>query len=656
MSFITANNLVTNGSFEDLDLATATARGEWWSARSLTGWVLEGTQRDGTNWFEVVQSGHRGVATEYGSKWLDMDASSGNIAISQQIENIEAGKAYTLFVTLASSGKGDGVDIFWGGVKLANIIPTGVVMQTYSVVVIGNADPLLNSIRLAGTGSANGIGVSIDDVSLVRNPDPVAVDPNVPFIINAMHEGTVNADAYKYGAGSGREFFINFDERQDRVHINKNLATSWNDLQSKAAIYQSEGSTVVEFHNGSEVFVFTQFDVSKLGPSAFVFDGTASISSKTVGGNLIRNGSFEKIGTAESNGWGLGALALDGWTLPGAATRGVNWFEMHTSGVRGVTASDGKYWLDLDSSNKNISVSQHVDGIEAGRFYTVTFSAASSRAGNGVDVMWDGQKLGTVIPTGTGMQEYSFVLEGHSGAALNNLTFVGTGTADSNGVSLDNVRLFAHETVAQTADVFTFGLGSGRMYVTNFDVGRDSIIIKSNLFENFEQFRAHTAVYQDGNSTIIEFDNGRELIVLPQFSADKFSAEMLRFEGASRMTDSRGRGDVQRGTDGDDTIICGAGKQTIDGGAGFDILTGGVGADNFVFNTKSGHDFITDFTAGEDHLLVSRDLAESFDALMKTSAVYQDGNSTQIEFANGQLITLYGVQAERVSAEWFAFV
>jgi Ca2+-binding RTX toxin-like protein len=655
MSFIASNNLVTNGSFEDLDLATATARGEWWSSRSIAGWVLEGTQRDGTNWFEIVQSGHRGVVTEYGSKWLDMDASSGNIAIRQQVANVEAGKSYTLFVTLASSGKGDGVDIFWGGVKLANIVPAGLAMETYSVVVTGYADAALNTIRLAGTGSANGIGVSLDDVSLVRNPDPIEVDPSVPFVINAMHEGTVNADAYKYGAGSGREFFINFDERQDRIYINKNLATSWADLQSKAAIYQSEGSTVVEFKNGTEVFVLTQFDVSKLGPSAFVFEGATSISSKTVGGNLIQNGSFEKIGTSVSNGWGLGALALDGWSLAGTATQGSNWFEMHSSGVRNVAASDGKYWLDLDASSGNISVSQHVNGIDAGRFYTVTFSAASSKAGNAVDVSWDGQKLGTVIPTGTGMQEFSFVVEGHAGATLNNLTFSGTGSADGYGVSLDNVRMFAHETVVETADVFSFGLGSGRMYAANFDVGRDIIIIKSNLFENFEQFKTHTAIYQDGKSTIIEFDNGREVIVLPQFDAGKISAEMFKFEGASKVTDSRGRGDLHNGTEGNDTIICGAGNQTIDGGVGFDILTGGVGADKFMFNAKSGHDFITDFTAGEDRIVISRELADSFEALMKTSAVYQDGHSTQIEFAGGQLITLYGVEAARVSAEWFAF-
>jgi Ca2+-binding RTX toxin-like protein len=300
-------------------------------------------------------------------------------------------------------------------------------------------------------------------------------------------------------------------------------------------------------------------------------------------------------------------------------------------------------------------MSQQVSGVEAGRFYTLSFNAASSRSGNSMDVFWDGQKIGSVTPGGTAMQEFSFVVEGHTGLDMNRLSFSGTGTADGYGVSLDNVRLFAQETVADKADVFNFGLGSGRQYVTNFDVGRDIIVIRSDFFENFDQMMQHVSIYQDGRTTILEFDNGREVLVLPQFDKEKFSAEMFKFEGVAKTTVSQGRGDIRTGTDGNDTIIAGAGNQTIDAGAGFDIITGGVGRDKFVFNGKSGHDFITDFTAGDDFLVIGRDLATNFEELLKHAAIYQDGNSTQIEFADGQLITLFGVQAAKVSAEWFAF-
>jgi Ca2+-binding RTX toxin-like protein len=659
VSIAQTKNLIINGSFELFDEATAAAKGDWWGVRTMPGWSLEGTQKDGSNWFEIVKSGHRGVTTQYGSRWLDMDASSGNIAIRQTVEGVEAEKQYTLFVTLASSGKGEGVDVFWAGLKVASIVPDSLTMQTYSFTVTGNASPDNNTIRLVGTGAANGIGVSLDDVSLVRNPDPVSVDVGTgsPFVINAVNQGTANIETYKFGAGSGREFYVDFDNAFDRIVIRSDLASSWTDLQARAAIYQSEGSTVVEFHNGSEVMVFTQTDVSRLGSSSFIFEGTPSIASKTVGGNLIKNGSFENVTTATSvtNSWGVSSLAIDGWTLAGTPKQGSNAFEMHTSGLRSVAAADGKYWLDMDASSGNISMSQQVSGVEAGRFYTLSFNAASSRSGNSMDVFWDGQKIGSVTPGGTAMQEFSFVVEGHTGLDMNRLSFSGTGTADGYGVSLDNVRLFAQETVADKADVFNFGLGSGRQYVTNFDVGRDIIVIRSDFFENFDQMMQHVSIYQDGRTTILEFDNGREVLVLPQFDKEKFSAEMFKFEGVAKTTVSQGRGDIRTGTDGNDTIIAGAGNQTIDAGAGFDIITGGVGRDKFVFNGKSGHDFITDFTAGDDFLVIGRDLATNFEELLKHAAIYQDGSSTQIEFADGQLITLFGVQAAKVSAEWFAF-
>jgi Ca2+-binding RTX toxin-like protein len=652
VSFVQSQNLVVNGSFELFDEATASAKGDWWGVRSMPGWVLEGTQKDGSNWFEVVKSGHRGIVSEYGGRWLDMDASSGNIAIHQQIASVEAGKQYTLFVTLASSGKGEGVDIFWGGQKIKSIVPDSLTMQTYAIVVTGNAEAALNTIRLVGTGAANGIGVSLDDVSLIKNPDPVAVESSAPFVIDQINEGTVNVDTYKYGAQSGREFFVNFDQGVDKIVILSELATSWADLQAKAAIYQSEGSTVIEFHDGKNVMVFTQTDASKLGPQNFLFDGAPSIATKTVGGNLIKNGSFENFAgaTTVTNSWGLGALAIDGWTLGGTAKQGSNWFEMHTSGLRNVAAADGKYWLDLDASSGNITVSQSVADVKEGQHYTLTFSAASSKAGNSVDVYWDGQKIGSVTPTGTAMQEFSFVVEG-----MNKLTFAGVGAADGYGVSLDNVKLLAHETVEKMADIFNFGLGSGHMYVTNFDMGTDIIVIRSDLFANFDEMMKHAAVYQDGKTTVVEFDNGQEALILPQFDMGKFSAEMFKFEGVYKTDPGRGRGDLRTGTDGDDTIIAGAGNQTLDGGAGFDVLTGGVGADKFIFNAKSGHDFITDFTAGEDKIVIYKELADSFESLLKTAAIYQDGNSTQIEFAGGQLLTLHGVIAEKVSADWFAF-
>jgi Ca2+-binding RTX toxin-like protein len=60
------------------------------------------------------------------------------------------------------------------------------------------------------------------------------------------------------------------------------------------------------------------------------------------------------------------------------------------------------------------------------------------------------------------------------------------------------------------------------------------------------------------------------------------------------------------GVSGDDSIDGGEGNDIITGGPGRDTLTGGAGSDSFVFAASTdGIDVITDFTIGEDQLVLS---------------------------------------------------
>lgn len=61
--------------------------------------------------------------------------------------------------------------------------------------------------------------------------------------------------------------------------------------------------------------------------------------------------------------------------------------------------------------------------------------------------------------------------------------------------------------------------------------------------------------------------------------------------------------DMIFGGGGDDRLRGGNGVDYLDGGAGNDLMTGGAGADVFVFKPVSdGHDLITDFQIGTDHI------------------------------------------------------
>jgi Ca2+-binding RTX toxin-like protein len=65
------------------------------------------------------------------------------------------------------------------------------------------------------------------------------------------------------------------------------------------------------------------------------------------------------------------------------------------------------------------------------------------------------------------------------------------------------------------------------------------------------------------------------------------------------------------GKGGNDTIEGLAGNDTIEGGRGSDELSGGRGQDEFVFELKSGRDFILDFQDDQDTLYIDSDFGFS---------------------------------------------
>ena len=110
--------------------------------------------------------------------------------------------------------------------------------------------------------------------------------------------------------------------------------------------------------------------------------------------------------------------------------------------------------------------------------------------------------------------------------------------------------------------------------------------------------------------------------------------------------------DVLQGSGGDDFLIGGQGDDSIDGGdgrdyligdAGNDVMTGGAGADLCIF--AGGNDRISDFTAGEDMLILGSNLwsggADPLSALTDNVTI-ADANATS-DFGDGNRLTLTGV-------------
>jgi VCBS repeat-containing protein len=105
--------------------------------------------------------------------------------------------------------------------------------------------------------------------------------------------------------------------------------------------------------------------------------------------------------------------------------------------------------------------------------------------------------------------------------------------------------------------------------------------------------------------------------------------------------------------------VSGTGPVSLTGSAGKDVilatgyqdtLTGGGGNDQFVFGAGSGHDTITDFTPGQDHIDLAAFLATNDVAQWMTSHVAQSGADTLITTGENDVITLHNVMASSLHA------
>lgn len=113
-------------------------------------------------------------------------------------------------------------------------------------------------------------------------------------------------------------------------------------------------------------------------------------------------------------------------------------------------------------------------------------------------------------------------------------------------------------------------------------------------------------------------------------------------EGADIILGDAGN-DLLEGDDGSDRLVGGAGADTLRGGTGNDVITGGSGADRFEFAVSDGSqsfDTVTDFSVGEDSLLLARlTIADQQEVDLRSDGVLD----TRLVFDNGATLDLLGV-------------
>lgn len=121
--------------------------------------------------------------------------------------------------------------------------------------------------------------------------------------------------------------------------------------------------------------------------------------------------------------------------------------------------------------------------------------------------------------------------------------------------------------------------------------------------------------------------------------ADRGISGLMAFvlKGNDTMKGSRA-GDTIDAGGGNDVLKGGGGADVLVGGKGGDTLTGGLGSDEFVFDSHSGSDVITDFDARgarQDHLLLPDN---------ETYHIHTSGSDLVLNFSHGHSLTLDDVK------------
>ena len=231
------------------------------------------------------------------------------------------------------------------------------------------------------------------------------------------------------------------------------------------------------------------------------------------------------------------------------------------------------------------------------------------------------------------------------------VTITGAGEDEILGTSDDT-----SETINTNADgeyEFT-GLVPETEYRVSFDL--------SNLSEEFTgEFTAQNVGDNDRFDSDVNPETGTTPIITSSSREAIFtSAGIITSQEANFIGGSASPNNLI-GTDGDDDIA---------GYKGQDTLTGGAGSDRFLYNeTSDGVDIITDFTSGEDEIVLTRILEDELNytgnnpiedglVVIESSSV---GTMIQIDFdADGDLLPkdvvfLDGVSSDEINADDLAF-
>jgi Ca2+-binding RTX toxin-like protein len=321
--------------------------------------------------------------------------------------------------------------------------------------------------------------------------------------------------------------------------------------------------------------------------------------------DFVVNGSFELFGnaTAFESGRYYEAGVLNGWSFTGAAV-----VQPVVYGGAIAAASDGQFFLDMDTNLETLVVSQTIAGLTSGESYTLSLDVASySGAASGVFVSFGGVALGLAANVSGIWQTASYVITGGMGDGSNTLRL----TDEAIGIAVDKVRITGPGP-ADGADSLAGGEGNDTILAR---LGNDTLLGQAGNDSLDGGLGTDTAVFAGNVADFLRTDLGGGVWTVvdqrggaPEGADTVSGMELLQFAdtvigigggptpnadtlagtaGADTI-DALAGADSVSGLAGNDSLMGSADNDTLDGGADNDTLDGGPGADSM--NGGAGND------------------------------------------------------------------
>jgi len=404
-----------------------------------------------------------------------------------------------------------------------------------------------------------GAGISPDDILVSRSStggDDIRItfkETDGSIVLKNEYWGDAGVEIFDFADGTTltdtqlEAGMLTTTSSADSVHGTDAADQIWG-LEGDDVLFGSGGDDVIGGGQGNDRIVGgTGDDILEGGSGDDRIYGDLDSALVPTGPDLIQNGSFEVSGDIAGY-WGDGIFNS---TMPGWTKLNSQVWEQIYSGHAGVNASDGNFWVDLDSgggSGSNMDIQQAVDGLTDGQQLLLSFDHIG-RTGNDssdFEVLWNGALVATYTDRGTTL--ITDTLQLTTAAGSNTLEFVGVGAEDNAGAALDNVHLYTATTVDSGgddtinggagddvmtggfgSDTFLFHPGSGNDIITDFATDTttgDKLRFDTSVFADWAHLLG--ATQQAGSDLLITLD-AQDSVTLKNVSMANFSASNAQF-------------------------------------------------------------------------------------------------------------------------------